>query len=493
MWGVRTPALALTCAAGVLCFLQLGDKSLWHDEAFSIALARLNLSSLWTAITSGEAFSGLYYLVLKPWVQIGDGETWVRIPSAIFATGSVYAFYILSRRLFGAGTASVAGMLMIVNAFFIEYAQEARSYSLVLLATIVSSYVFVRAVEDSTIASWLTYAAIGSFAFYAHPFAVLVLVGHLASLAVRHPRPRWTHVGMAYGAIALAATPLVILLLAGDPLQRAFASGASLGAVKALFLNLTGGYGVPGGFLLLLAYFGACCLALIVVARAFLITSDARRRWSYGFVISWLGVPIATSFVVSLARPTLVPRYLIVALPALLLLASIGITQFLGRRLAIGATLAVVLFGLYSLGHYYSADYKNGENWNAAVSFVTSQVLPGDGIIFLSHFGRQPFEYYLEESPQGLRKLKPIYPGGRWTTYIPVLSESRLESTNRAAATLESYDRVWTVLLWMPNNHDNARPIERVLSRKFVEADYADFGSEMQVRLSIRRNSVGHR
>jgi mannosyltransferase len=416
----------------------------------------------------------------------------VRIPSAIFATGSVYAFYILSRRLFGAGTAAVAGTLMIINSFFIQYAQEVRSYSLVLLATIVSSYLFIKAVENSTITNWLTYAVIGSFAVYAHPFAVLVLAGHLASLAVPQPRPRWTHVGMAYGAIALVITPLVILLLTGDPLQRAFASGASLGAVKTLFLNLTGGAGMPGGILLLLAYFGACSLALIVVARAFVTTSAAGQRLSYALVICWLSVPIGTSILVSVVRPTLVPRYLIVALPALVLLASIGLTQFLGRRMAIGATFALALLGAYSLGHYYSADYKNGENWRAAVMSVTSQVRPGDGIIFRSHFGRQPFEYYLKRSPQARQNLVPIYPSDGWTTYVPVLSESRLESTNRAAATLESFDRVWTVLLWIPNNHDDARPIEAVLNRYFVEEHYAGFGAEMQVRLSVRRDLLGN-
>jgi hypothetical protein len=188
-----------------------------------------------------------------------------------------------------------------------------------------------------------------------------------------------------------------------------------------------------------------------------------------------------------------VPRYLIEVLPGLLLLASIGVTRFLGRRLAVGGTVALLALGLSSLIPYYSADYKNGENWRAAVASVASRAQPGDGIIFLSHFGRQPFEYYLDSNPRAREELVPVYPSGRWTTYVPVLSEARLESTDQAADTLESYERVWTVLLWFPNNHDDSRPIDRVLSRNYDEAYYADFGDEMHVRLSVRRPLLGNR
>ena len=275
-WSLRTSGLALCIAAAALCFFELGTKSLWHDEAFSIAMARLDLSELWTAITEREAFTGFYYLLLHPWVQMGDSETWVRIPSATFAASSVYAFYVLSHRLFGARTASVAGMLMIVNAFFIQYAQEARSYSLVLLATIVSSYLFVRAVEDSTVSNWVLYAAVSGLAVYAHPFASLVLVGHMVSLVACRDRPQWRHVGVGFGAITLMVAPLVILVLTVDPLQRPFASGASLGALKSLFLNLTGGAGVPYGMVLLLAYLLACSLALVVIARA--LEKEGKRK-----------------------------------------------------------------------------------------------------------------------------------------------------------------------------------------------------------------------
>jgi hypothetical protein len=375
---------------------------------------------------------------------------------------------------------------MTVNAFVIQYAQEARSYSLVLLATVLSSYLFVRAVDDSTLRRWLEYSAVSILAVYAHPFALLILVGHLASLAFFHPRPAWKHLGVGYGAIAILVAPLMVLILIGDPLHRSFASGPSLGAVKSLFLNLTGGAGVPGGIVLLLAYFGACSVALIRISSNF--RRDSRRSWQHAFVFCWLSVPLVVSLATSMVRPNLVPRYLIVVLPALLLLTSLGVT-YLGARVAIGVTVAFVTLGIYSLAHYYSADYKNGENWRAAVASVAARAQHGDGIIFFSHLGRQPFEYYLASYERARRELVPLYPGDRWSDYLPVLSETRLESTQEAAAELESFSRVWTVLLWFPNNHDDVRPIERILSREFVETDHKDFGTEMQIRLSERRPS----
>jgi len=61
--------LAICAATGILGLVRLGAKGLWHDEAFSEAMARLDLPTLWAAITGGEAFSGLYYMLLHFWLR----------------------------------------------------------------------------------------------------------------------------------------------------------------------------------------------------------------------------------------------------------------------------------------------------------------------------------------------------------------------------------------------------------------------------------------
>jgi uncharacterized membrane protein len=39
-------------------------------------------------LTHQDAFFGLYYLLLRPWLLLGDGALWVRLPSVLFAAAA---------------------------------------------------------------------------------------------------------------------------------------------------------------------------------------------------------------------------------------------------------------------------------------------------------------------------------------------------------------------------------------------------------------------
>src|SRR5262245_24157534 len=170
----------------VLGFYSIADKSLWLDEAFSVALARLDWSELWQAITVREANMGLYYLLLHYWVQLGSGEFAVRSLSAITSIVSIAPVYGIGARLFGVNTGIIASLLLALNAFFIQYAQEARGYSLVLLLTATSSYLFFKAIDKPSVKSWGGYAAIAALSVYAHFFGAWVIAAnYLAGLACR--------------------------------------------------------------------------------------------------------------------------------------------------------------------------------------------------------------------------------------------------------------------------------------------------------------------
>ena len=62
--------LAICTVTGVLGLFRIGSKGLWHDEAFSEAMARLDLPSLWSATVPREAFSGLYFVLLHLWLRL---------------------------------------------------------------------------------------------------------------------------------------------------------------------------------------------------------------------------------------------------------------------------------------------------------------------------------------------------------------------------------------------------------------------------------------
>jgi mannosyltransferase len=498
LWSVRTKRLALavcglTTALGAF---QLGAKSFWTDEAFSDAMAHLGVSTAWKAIIRGDAFNGLYYGLLHLWQFGGHSETWLRLPSVAFGILAAYTLFLLNRRLFGVRVAVASGALLAVNTFFVYYEQDARPYTLTTFLVVLATYLLVRAMEAGSTTRWLAYGLVGALSIYAHFFAAFVIAAHLVyvvmSVATGYRGRRVRAAAAGYGLIAVLVAPLVVAVLRTDSLERRFIDPVSLGSFRWLFLNLTGAGGVPtgGGIFLLFGYFAMCCLAILWMAKAVgrRHRDGTDRVRSFALELSWLAVPILGSFVISLVRsPIFYPRYLIVALPPLVTIAGIGIAGFPRRWLQYTAAAILLALSIHPLLSYYRADFIEGENWRGAVAYVTQASQPGDGIVFLSRYGRRSFEYYLRRFGTGA-DLTPIYPSMPWGRYVPVLADEHIESSVTAAGRLQDYRRVWVVLLWegFHSVDEDPLPFTATLESSYSETAGHAFGGQLEIRLYQR-------
>src|SRR3954451_18596270 len=74
--------------AGGLGAYHLGSRSLWGDEAFSIALAREPFAEFWRVVSTSQANMSLYYFLLRGWTVFGDGEAVVRSLSLLAGVGA---------------------------------------------------------------------------------------------------------------------------------------------------------------------------------------------------------------------------------------------------------------------------------------------------------------------------------------------------------------------------------------------------------------------
>ena len=71
------PLALVVLASGLVRFVGLGKESIWLDEATSILIARLKLSSV-VAWAAGDIHPPLYYLALHFWLRFGETEFAVR-------------------------------------------------------------------------------------------------------------------------------------------------------------------------------------------------------------------------------------------------------------------------------------------------------------------------------------------------------------------------------------------------------------------------------
>jgi len=132
---------ALSLAGIVLRWWGLGRESFWFDEGYTAWAAGLPLPRLFQVIRSDVSPPG-YYLLLHFWAKaFGSSEVALRAMSALAATLGLGIFVLLARRVLGKGVAVVAA-----TAFFafsvmqIEYARDARFYTLITLGSLAGLY-----------------------------------------------------------------------------------------------------------------------------------------------------------------------------------------------------------------------------------------------------------------------------------------------------------------------------------------------------------------
>src|SRR3954469_3719126 len=178
----NTRLAAIVILAAILRVIFLGSRSFWSDEIVSVKLATDNWGGFWFWISKREANMALYYLLLRGWVKAGDSETWVRLFSALAGVATVPLFYAVAKRLYDQRVALISALLAATSACLVQFSQEARSYSLVILLCIVSYYFFIRLLREERLWVVGAYIVVSVAAMYAHFVAALVIVAQVASL-----------------------------------------------------------------------------------------------------------------------------------------------------------------------------------------------------------------------------------------------------------------------------------------------------------------------
>lgn len=408
--GWRTPA-ALTALACLLGVAFIGRESMWLDEAFSLRLAGLQTGELRDVLFEREANMSLYHVLLHGWRRLNDSDAFARSLSVLFAAGAVPLVHATARRLFGGGVAAIAGLLLVLNAFFVEYAQEARGYTLALLGSSAASWLFVRAIESRERRWALAWGAVGGVALYAHLFVGLVVVAHVLSLvAVDRRVVRWRWLAGGVAVFAVLAAPLALFALSRDSGQIDWIPEPSLFRLAGTAL-LAGGVAAAAVYLPLAIAGG--WRSLRTWQRPADTGPSDLERWRSAFILLWLATPVVVSFAASFVKPIFVVYYLIVSLPPLTIVVALGISGIAAPALRSATLAAVVVVSLGSVAVGYATTEK--ENWRSAAGIIEQSGRPGDGVVLLPYYLVTALEHYLDDDTR--QRVDLLYPDAGWGGY----------------------------------------------------------------------------
>lgn len=407
--GVRVPKLlglaGLILIGSVALILRLhglGASGIWYDESFSAMIARLRWSQFALILWDHEGNMAFYYLVLRFWEQFGTSPAFLRTLSVIFSVVALPLTYSLGARLFDRRTGVVAAWLLAINAYDVRYAQEARSYVLVVLLSILSTWLLARNLQQPS-REWWTYAATNVLLVYSHFLGGLVIIAQLLSLLFL-PRAAvpWKAIGRSLFWFAVFILPAALFVLRVEPPNWIARPDAR--QVLDFFTVLAGN----GGRTLLLLSAVSLSIAGFHGWLTWQSRESVSERWPYALIFAWLIVPIAVTLLASYAHPLFFPRFLLFCLPALLLGVAAGITRLRPAPLALALFVVISTFTLVGTAAAYRKrlDETSGVgDWPAATSYIFERARPGDGIFFLLSLGRVTFEYYRSQ-----RTPIPVWP-----------------------------------------------------------------------------------
>jgi uncharacterized membrane protein len=458
--------------------IELGKTSFWLDEAASSMLAQSEWHTFTAALYRAQANMALYYLLLRWWSHLGNSEAWLRLLSVAFGVAAIPILYKLARVIFDDRTARIAAFLMSVNVFHIRYSQEARGYSLVVFLAILCCYGFVRMLILPNKAIQAAYVITSVLMVYAHVFGVWILIAQWAyATLLSTPSKGRRIVWIPASFICVLISPLMFsLLVISDRSQLSWMTRASATSLHEFFVDLSGN----GGTALLVLYVSLLCLSLrSSVCNMAQQPTDARLR--YVFVWAWLFFPVFIVEGLSVRQPIFQARYLLICLPAFLLLAADGLTHLRCRPIFYSALITIIVISFMGLMAYYRGriDFDHADNWRDATNNCLFQIHTGDAVLFTYSAEEIPFRVYQHRFGKvGLN-----------VALLPRETELKLLSTRgvwadarETYAAMSNNHRLWLITALQANAHSTEA--ESALKTRFNEDSRERFGS-VTVRLFV--------
>ncbi|MCA1666386.1 MAG: glycosyltransferase family 39 protein [Thermomicrobia bacterium] len=461
---------ALMLLGGLMRRYHLGQQGLWFDEADLVMRARQSLPVLLRNVINPGENGPLYTLGLAAWIKaLGTSEVAVRLPSAIAGTLAIPALYGLGRTLRGPRLGLIAAALLTISPYAHWYAQDAKMYSLLILLTIVATWLLLVAIRRGG-AAWIGYGIIAALTLGIHATFLLMLAAH-ALIAVGlwrvgyGVRPAGRQARWLALLIGVAALPLliwgVIFTVRNSPTWQVKATPWAL--LQRMLVEFSVTNRADTG----IQTWGTW-LYLVLIALGIGLTWWAGNgkggallpRPALLIVGAMTAIPILLFMLLSLQRAVFEPRYLTVALPGFLLLAALALDGLLRRRplwlLAIAGGVAVVIVAWLPLRDVNFSTVPQKEDWRAAYRHLAEHARAGDGVVIYPGYLRSTYDYYALQFP-ALRDLPVVMP--------PALGPGT-DVTDRAldayfTKNTQGWERAW--LVESPERAPSQDPAGRIL------------------------------
>ncbi|MBM3324233.1 MAG: hypothetical protein FJY66_01045 [Calditrichaeota bacterium] len=410
------PALVILLAL-LLRLPNLGD-SFYGDEEFTLLRDSDHFLT-----RSDDCHRPVFFTLLFLWRTIGfDGEVGLRMLPLLFGLLSVVLAWAVGQHLGGRSFALGFSLLLATSPVHIEFSQELRMYSLLVLLALAQLLCYLDYRQRGRISALILGALVGVAGMYTHLFYGFCLGGFALLALLDRQAIRWKPFWVSLIIVALLYLPNLGNVIWFYDLRNVEykvhlpSALPKLGASFAVGFNLFNlpelgqGRGIGWRILIENGHYVLPCLLVFGLLLLGAIRTLVQRKERFGLLLiaALLVVPalLAYGFALVSKKNIMGPKYLIFLLPFVLLLWVWGFQGLRARALQVFIGLGYAALVGISLVHFYldPIHYGRRVNWRGAAEYLKDRVSSEAPLVLLKGYAMGLLNYYgYETRPYWMR------------------------------------------------------------------------------------------
>jgi len=382
----------------------LDSEYLWYDEYFSVCVANRTLDQTIYSIIF-DVHPPAFYLLLHYYIKLNLHFTifYLRfLPMIINLIALIILFYF-TKNFFNLEVAILSSLLFTFSNFLLQYSQEVRMYSLIVLLSITSSFSLLLMIVYPLKKKWLwLYALINILGVYTHYHFFLFLFSHLIFIIYAEKKINNLKLifkrGQSFLIVIIAFSFWIkIFMNQINSVGIKWLEKPGLYNLMMLFFNQFPFWELHFNlitFILPLLIYAIVTMQIILLFRA---EKNKLIPISYELAliqqIFALLIPVLIAFFISVfLKPIFHQRYLIFSLPPLLIIIAVGISQLKKWYIKLPLILLIIIPNLWAINKSYNTRTK--PNWELAFEKVKENITSNPIIIFPDYAVYNAFKKY---------------------------------------------------------------------------------------------------
>ncbi len=383
--------IILIAIGAFLRFYNLSNKSLWLDEASTLAMSKLSLMGIWeTGFLDNNP--PLFHYLTHAMLVLGESEFILRFLPALMGVAVIPIIYLIGKEVKDHNVGLVAAALMTFSPFALHYAQEAYSYSMVLLVSSLMILYYLKAIKTNTTNNWILFGLFSALAFWTHFYTfVPQMVMYIHAIIVSRKEIITREIAklknIAYALIITFVVSVPVMYMASYRFFTLTTNPVTYGVLGITLIPET--LYRFSGFNQLFAMISLCLLVLGII---YLYVKDKQMCL---LSLMMMILPIVFSVILS-SHMTMNPRYLIPLLPVFFVTIAccyLIIDKIItDPRLVYVVISVILLINLIPLSTYYTNN--SSEDWRGYSAKLSAATTNGDIVVAVPGYISTPLKYY---------------------------------------------------------------------------------------------------